>query len=63
MNSYNRDDLERDLTLMVKAGLLELFMREDGQWVYSVPDAIKNLPEEEQEKLLIRMYELEDLDD
>lgn len=63
MDSYNRENLEKDLTLMVKAGLLELFMREDGQWVYSVPEAIKNLTEEEQEKLLLRMYELDDLDD
>jgi hypothetical protein len=63
MDSYNREDLERDLTLMVKAGLLELFMREDGQWVYSVPDAIKNLTMEEQENMLLRMYELDDQDD
>lgn len=58
MEQYNRDDLEKDLTQMVKAGLLELFIRDDGEWVYSVPEAIKALTEDEQADLLLRMYEL-----
>lgn len=58
MDRYNREDLEKDLTQMVKAGLLELFIRDDGEWVYSVPDAIKVMTEDEQAQLLLRMYEL-----
>ena len=58
MEPYNRDDLEKDLTQMVKAGLLELFIRDDGEWVYSVPEEIKALTEAEQADLLLRMYEM-----
>jgi hypothetical protein len=40
---------------MVKAGLLDVFMREDGEWVFNVTEESKNMTEEERANLLARL--------
>jgi hypothetical protein len=57
--TYSKDELQRDLYLMVKAGLLEINMREDGQWLYSASEASKNMTEEEREDILSRLEEFD----
>jgi hypothetical protein len=52
---YSRDELSRDLFLMVKAGLLDMFMREDGEWVFSVSEKSKELSQEELSSVLDRL--------
>jgi hypothetical protein len=60
--TYSKDELQRDLYLMVKAGLLEINMREDGQWLYSASEASKNMTEEEREDILSRLEEFDTKD-
>jgi hypothetical protein len=44
---YNsKEELTKDLAFMVKAGLLDVFMREDGQWVYVPTELGKSMTEE-----------------
>lgn len=57
---YSRDELEKDLYLMVKAGLLEVFMRDDGQWVYAVTEEAKKLTEEQTRELLDNLSDFDD---
>jgi predicted PhzF superfamily epimerase YddE/YHI9 len=59
---YTRDDLDRDLFLMVKAGLLDISMREDGEWVYRVNPATESMTDEEITRVLESLgSEAEDL--
>ena len=52
---YSREDLSDDLGAMVNAGILEIHIREDGEWVYSVSEIVKNMSEEEREELLLKV--------
>ena len=56
---YTREELENDLYLMVKAGLLEVFIREDGEWVYSVTELSKTMTDEEREAAVQKIIEEE----
>lgn len=49
---YTKDDLSKDLAFMVKKGLLDIHMREDGEWVYTVTDLGKQMNEERLTALL-----------
>jgi DNA-binding transcriptional regulator PaaX len=60
LDKYNKDDLSRDLFLMVKAGLLDVSMREDGEWVYKVTDSALLLTEEEKSDVLNRLDDYDD---
>jgi DNA-binding transcriptional regulator PaaX len=62
LDKYNKDDLSRDLFLMVKAGLLDVSMREDGEWVYKVSEAALLLTEEEKSDVLCRLDDYDDID-
>ena len=62
LDKYNKDDLSRDLFLMVKAGLLDVSMREDGEWVYKVSDAALLLTEDEKSDVLNRLDDYDDID-
>lgn len=62
MDDYTADDLTRDLALMVKAGLLEMHIRDDGEWVYKVSAKAEAMSEEERE-LAIRQMVDDDYDD
>jgi hypothetical protein len=55
MSDYDKDDLQKDLYLMVKAGLLDINMREDGQWLYSASEASRNMTEEEKIAIISRL--------
>jgi hypothetical protein len=55
MSDYDKDDLQKDLYLMVKAGLLDINMREDGQWLYSASEASRNMTEEEKMAIISRL--------
>lgn len=60
MSYDDKDELQRDLYLMVKAGLLDISMREDGQWLYSVTEASKQMTDEERLDILSRLDEFAD---
>jgi len=60
MSDYDRDDLDHDLYLMVKAGLLDVNMREDGEWVYHVTDASLKMTEEERDYIISHLNDYED---
>lgn len=48
--------------MMVKAGLLDVSMREDGEWVYKVSEAALLLTEEEKSDVLCRLDDYDDID-
>ena len=60
-NQYSRDELSEDLAAMVAAGILNINIREDGEWVYSVPEHIQAMPADEREAFLSNV--LDNLDD
>lgn len=54
----NKDELDEDLALLVRAGLVDIKMREDGQWLYSASQYSKTLTEEQIHNILINLEEL-----
>lgn len=60
-SDYTTDDLSRDLYLMVKAGLLEISMREDGEWVYAASEASLKMTDYEKADIISRLDEYDDL--
>lgn len=54
-DDYTEHDLQHDLTLMVKAGLLDVRIREDGEWVYVVSDKVNSMTEEERVEAIEQM--------
>ncbi|MBV5279973.1 MAG: hypothetical protein J0651_01510 [Actinobacteria bacterium] len=58
---YTKDDLGRDLFLMVKAGLLDVSMREDGEWVYNVSESSLLLSETEKADIISRLDDYDDI--
>ncbi len=61
-DNYSKDDLQKDLYLMVKAGLLDIVMREDGEWLYKISDSSKNMTEYEKIRLLEEICNSEEND-
>lgn len=57
---YTSDDLSNDLHRLVKAGLIEVFIREDGEWIYTVNPDKANLSDEEKRALIEQVMEEED---
>jgi len=58
-SDYTKDDLSRDLFLMVQAGLLEVRMREDGEWVYHPSEAALAMSDEEKADIISRLDEFD----
>jgi hypothetical protein len=58
--TYSKEELQKDLYLMVKAGLLDIAMREDGEWLYKLTDIAKDMSEDEKMRLLENMYDSEE---
>jgi predicted PhzF superfamily epimerase YddE/YHI9 len=54
---YGKEDVAHDLYLMVKAGLIDIKIREDGEWLYSASEKSKSLTEEELEQILSNLSE------
>jgi hypothetical protein len=59
-NEYRREDLSKDLFLMVKAGVLDVNIREDGEWVYSVTEKGKIMTDDEKLEVLMNLETYED---
>lgn len=59
---YDEEDIIHDLYLMVKAGLVDIKIREDGQWLYSASEMSKTLTEEQLSQILENLSE-EDIND
>lgn len=59
MDNYSKEALSRDLWLMVKAGLLDIAVREDGEPVYVISEMASGMSEDERLEVLNR---LEDFD-
>jgi hypothetical protein len=57
MSNSHKDSVENDLFLMVKANLVDVRMREDGEWIYSPSEYSRTLTPEQLN------YILENLDD
>jgi DNA-binding transcriptional ArsR family regulator len=51
--------ISKDLELLVKARLVDIKMREDGQWIYSASEYSKSLTEEELTNILDNLDEYE----
>lgn len=47
MHGYTKEEISEDLALLVKAGLIDIRMREDGEWVYSASEYSLTLSPEE----------------
>ena len=60
--TYSKDDLQKDLYFMVKAGLLDIAMREDGEWLYKISDSSKDMTEYEKIRLLEEVCNSEEND-
>lgn len=58
-DEYTTEDLIKDLAMMVKAGLLDVRIREDGQWLYGMSDAAAAMTDEEREEAIRRMVDEE----
>ncbi len=52
----NRQQVQQDLVLMYKAGLIDVRMREDGQWVYFATEYSKSLSDEELNEILENLH-------
>jgi DNA-binding transcriptional ArsR family regulator len=55
-----KDDIKQqvieDLQLMYKAGLVDIKMREDGQWVYFATEYSKSLSDEQLNEILFNLH-------
>lgn len=52
MSDFSRDDIAHELYLLVQAKLLDVKMREDGQWVYLPTEYSKSLTPEELQNII-----------
>lgn len=57
---YNKADLTRDLTMLVSAGILDIHMREDGEWLYSVSPRVMEMSQEERIAVLTDLINRQD---
>jgi hypothetical protein len=58
--TYSKEELQKDLYLMVKSGLLDIAIREDGEWLYKLTDAAKVMTDDEKMRLLENTYDSEE---
>jgi hypothetical protein len=57
------DELSEALALLVKHGLLDLAIREDGEWLYGLSKDALEMSEEEKMDAIFQMLESEEEDD
>ena len=55
----NKEEISDHLTALVKANLVEIRMREDGEWVYIATEYSKTLTPEQVEEILLSSYDEE----
>lgn len=58
--SYDKEDVIHDLYLMVKAGLIDIRMREDGEWLYSASEMSKSLTDDQLIQIIENLSEQDD---
>lgn len=59
MNHSDKTSLENDLMVMYKLGLIDVKLREDGQWVYFATEYSKSLTPEQLDDILSSSYDEE----
>lgn len=52
---YTKDDLLVDLNLLIKNGLIEYRLNEDGQWVYRITEEARAMSDDEITTLINNM--------
>lgn len=52
MSDPDKTSIENDLYLMFKAGLMDVAVREDGEWLYSASEYSKTLTPEQLDYIL-----------
>lgn len=55
----NKEEIADHLAALVKANLVEVRMREDGEWVYIATEYSKTLTPEQVEQILLSSYDEE----
>ena len=65
MSDTDKTSIENDLYLMFKAGLVEVAIREDGEWFYSVSEYSKTLTVKQIDYILANLdnYEISNHND
>lgn len=53
--NITEEEIAEDLTLLVSAGLVDIAMREDGEWIYSASEYSKTLTEEQIMDIIISL--------
>jgi hypothetical protein len=59
----NEDELSEALALLVKHGLLDIAMREDGEWLYGLSKEALEMSEEDKMDAIFQMLENEEEED
>lgn len=59
-DDYTKEDLSRDLSAMVAAGILDISIREDGEWVYGLSETAMKMTDEERMEALRSMFQSHD---
>jgi hypothetical protein len=47
MTEFTKENVAKELANLVKAGLVDVSMREDGEWIYSLSEFAKTLDEQQ----------------
>lgn len=58
-DDYTTERLQEDIWRMVTIGLLDIAIRDDGEWVYSISHKAASMTAEEREALLDEASKLE----
>jgi hypothetical protein len=59
----SKEELTEALALLVKHGLLDIAIREDGEWLYGLSKDVFEMSEEEKIDAIFQMLENEEEDD
>jgi len=47
VSEYSMDELGEDLRLLIKAGLVDISIKENGDWVYRAVDGVSDISTEQ----------------
>jgi DNA-binding transcriptional ArsR family regulator len=56
---YTKEQINQDLYFMYKAGLVDIQMREDGEWIYTATEYAKGLTSEQLDEIFSSSYDEE----
>lgn len=57
---HDKDEVSDALALLVKYGLLDAFMREDGEWLYGLSTQAMLMSEDEKMNALVQAFEADE---